>query len=521
LQFRFDDQLIDTNRRELRRGGALVALEPQVFDLLLYLVRNRDRVVSKDNLLEAVWDGRIVSDSALTSRITAVRKAIGDNGEAQRLIRTVPRKGIRFVGNVCEEQTEVVVASPPAPHFSIVVLPFENLSGDPDQEYFADGITDDLTTDLSRISGSFVIARNTAFSYKGKAVNAKKIGRELSVRYVLEGSVHRSSDQIWVNVQLIDAESAAHVWADRFETHRAVLAQVQDEIARRLVRALNIELVKDIGHRIEQEKERDPDARDLVMRAWSWWHRPRSNATVQAAQRAFERALEMEPRSVDAKIGIAMCLITNLLGNYDTGWGGSLRQANARAEQLLLEAIESDPHRPLARSAMGFLRRLQNRLIESRIEFETAIALGANDEWSPGQLGWTLVFLGQPEAGLLEGEKHLRLSPRDPNVWGTYLILSWCRLMLNQVDPAIDLLIKSRAANPRPWFTHFALAAAAGLKGDLDEARTAIAESLKLNPEVDSLERFRARRPWGNSQYWALFAKTAAVGLRRAGLPEQ
>src|SRR5215469_482262 len=197
------------------------------------------------------------------------------------------------------------------------------------------------------------------------------------------------------------------------------------KITRRLARALNLELVKDIGRRIEQEKRQNPDARDLVMRGWYSWHRPRSDATVQAAQKAFEEALEIEPRSVDAKIGIAMCLIANLLGNYHSGWRGSLQQASARAEQLLVEAIESDPHRSLARSAMGFLRRLQNRLIESRIEFETAIALGANDEWSPGQLGWTLLLLGQPEAALRESERHLRLSPRDPNVWGTYVLLGW------------------------------------------------------------------------------------------------
>jgi TolB-like protein/Tfp pilus assembly protein PilF len=413
------------------------------------------------------------------------------------------------------------VALSTAPRLSIVVLPFANLSSDPDQDYFADGITDDLTTDLSRISGSFVIARSTAFAYKGKLVDVKQVGRELDVRYVLEGSVRRSTDQVWVNVQLIDAESAAHVWAERFETHRAELAEAQDEITRRLARALNIELVRDIGRRIEQEKGRDPDARDLVMRWWSWWHRSRSQTTMQAAREAFERALEIEPRSVDAKIGMAMCLIESLVGNFGSGSGRSFQHASARAEQLLLEAIENDPHRSLARSSMGFLRRLQNRLVESRVEFETAIGLGANDEWSPGQLGWVLLFLGQPEAGLICGEKHLRLSPRDPNVWGTYLILGWCRLLSNEIDRAIDPLIKSRAANPRPWVTHFALAAAMGLKGNLDEAKAALMESLKLNPQVDSLARFRAYRPWGSPQYWALFEKTAAAGVRQAGFRDE
>jgi TolB-like protein len=537
VEFVFGNQVLDVERRELRQGGELIALEPQVFDLLVYLVRNRERVVSKDDLLEAIWGGRIVSESTMTSRINAVRKAIGDSGEAQRLIRTVPRKGIRFIGAVREEREPIApinalpvaaaeFAGPStevksARRLSIVVLPFANLANDPDQEYFADGITDDITTDLSRISGSFVIARSTAFTYKGKPVDAKQIGRELGVRYVLEGSMRRAGNQVRVNVQLIDAEGGAHVWADRFETDRANLAEAQSEITARLAWTLKLELVKDVGRRIEQEKGRDPDARDLVMRGWSWWYRPRSDSTVQAAQRAFEWALAIEPRSVDARIGIAMCLIANLVGNYDSGWGGSLQQASARAEQFLLEAIESDPHRSLARSAMGFLRRVQNRLIESQIEFETAIALGANDEWAPAQLGWTLLLLGQPGAGLIEGAKALRRSPRDPNIWGTYLQLGWCQLLLNHIDPTIDLLIKSRATNPRPWVTHFGLAAALGLKGDLDGARTALAESLRIKSEVNSLARFLTFRPWGNPEYWALFENTAAAGLRRAGFPDE
>ena len=192
-----------------------------------------------------------------------------------------------------------------APRLSIVVLPFANLSNDPEQEYFADGITDDLTTDLSRISGSFVIARNTAFTYKGKSVDVKQIGRELGVRYVLEGSVRRTGDQVRVNVQLIDAETGAHLWADRFDTDRANLAEAQDEITGRLAGTLNLELVKDAGRRIDQERAVDPDARDLVMRGKAVSLRPHSAANRQEALRAFERALEIDPESIDAKIGIA------------------------------------------------------------------------------------------------------------------------------------------------------------------------------------------------------------------------
>jgi adenylate cyclase len=698
LLYCFEDFSLDTARREFRRGGALIALQPQVFDLLEYTIRNRERVVSKDDLLGAVWNGRIVSESTLSTRINAARSALGDNGEEQRLIRTAHGKGIRFVGVVHEqgetvrklaaifaadvagysrlmEQDEIgtlrrltacraildervaayrgrifgsagdsVVADfasavdavqcavavqealapeeqvrfrvgvhvgdvivqgdnlfgdgvniaarlealaepggicisgavrdqigtrlpysfddlgersvkniarpvrvyamgagdlssvPPvmtsaepgkpvalstAPRLSIVVLPFANLSSDPDQEYFADGITDDLTTDLARISGSFVIARNTAFTYRGKAVDVKQIGRELGVRYVLEGSVRRASNQVRVNVQLIDAESGAHVWADRFETDRRDLADAQSEITGRLAQSLNLELVRDVGRRIEREKAVNPDAQDLVMRGWALYHRPRSAAATLEAQRAFERALEIDPRSVDARVGIAAVLLVNLVGNFAPRADSSFEQDSARAEQSLLEAIESDPNHSAAHSNMGLLRRVQNRLTEARIEFEAAISCGANDAYTHGQLAWTLLLLGQPRAGLVQAEKILRLSPRDPTIWGAYLILGWCQLLLNEAEPALELLIKSRAANPRPWVTHFGLAAALGLIGDLEGAKAALAESFKLNPEVDSLARFRVYRPWGNPQYWALFEKTAAAGTRQAGVPDQ
>jgi len=414
-------------------------------------------------------------------------------------------------------QIPPVVASNPVPRLSIVVLPFANLSNDPEQEYFADGITDDLTTDLSRIVGSFVIARNTAFNYKGKSVDVKQIGRELGVRYVLEGSVRRIGDQVQMNAQLIDAESGAHVWADRFDTNRTKLAEAQSEITGRLARTLNLELERDAGRRIEQEKTVDPDARDLVMRGWALWHRPYSTASSQEAQKTFERALEIDPGSVDAMIGIATILVINVAD----GLSSSSQQDLARAGQLLAEALERDAHRSIAHYAMGMLRRDQNRLAEARIEFETAIALDRNNNGALRQLGLVSIYLGEPEAGIPYIEKDIRLNPHDPFIAISYWGLGASHLFLGHVDQAIDLLKHARAASPRLWSMHFWLAGALGLKGDLDEAKVALAESLKLKPEMNSLAWRRASSPLNaNPPYWALQEKTLNVGLRRAGFPD-
>jgi adenylate cyclase len=217
-------------------------------------------------------------------------------------------------------------------------------------------------------------------------------------------------------VQLIDAESGAHLWADRFDTDRANLSAAQDEITGRLARTFNLELMKDAGRRIEQEKAVDPNARDLIMRGWAWYYRPRSTTTVQEAQRAFELALEIEPGSVDARIGVAAILVVSLAN----GWSSSVQQDQARAELLFLEAVERDPNRSMAHFALGILRRFQNRLTESRIEQEAAIALDHNNARAFHQLGLTMMFLGQPEAAIAHIEKAIRLNPHDANIADSY-----------------------------------------------------------------------------------------------------
>jgi len=404
-----------------------------------------------------------------------------------------------------------------APRLSIVVLPFANLSNDPDQEYFADGITDDLTTDLSRISDTFVIARDTAFNYKGKAIDVKQMGHELGVRYILEGSVRRAGDQVQLNVELIDAENGAHVWADRFETDRANLTKAQNEITGRLARTLHLELLEAATFRVEQDNAGTPDARDLVMRGWAWFYRTASVANREEARRAFELALQIDPGSVGARVGIASTLVSNLL----EGWSNFVQEDQTRAEKLLLEVFERDANNPVAHWAMGMLRRVQNRLAEARIEFETATALDRNSR-SFAQLGFVLMYLGQPEAAIPNIQKAIRLSPHDPNIYASYGGLGICELFLGHIDEAIDLLRKARAANPRIYSAHLFLAGALGLKGDLDDARLALSEAIKLKPDVTSLARWHAYRPWEtNPQYWALREKTLNVGLRRAGFPDE
>jgi adenylate cyclase len=413
-----------------------------------------------------------------------------------------------------------------APHLSIVVLPFSNLSNDPDQEYFADGITDDLTSDLSRISGSFVIARTTAFTYKGKPIDVKQIGRDLGVRYVLEGSVRRTGDQLRLNAQLIDADSGAHLWADQCDTSRANLAVAQSEITGRLAWTLNMALVTDASRRIEHEASVEPDVRDLVMRGWASWYAPQNQKTAQEALRAFERALEIDPRSADARVGIARVLVgrvTNATSSRSYH-EDEVQQDVARVERLHSEAIESDPNQPMAYAVLGLLRRTQARLSESRIALEKALALDPNFEWANMHLGWTLLFLGEPGDAIAHGEKSLRFSPRDPSIFWRYELLGWCQLVSNHADEAVDLFIKGRTANPRIWTTAYGLAGALALKGDLDAAKAVLAETLKLKPEINSLAQWYAWLPWTSKanapRFWALQDRTLDTGLRRIGFPE-
>ena len=279
----FEGHSLDVDRRELRSGEKLVAVEPQVFDLLTFLICNSDRVVSKDDLISGVWKGRIVSDSTLNSSINAVRQAIGDSGEVQRFIRTIPRKGFRFVGSVRQEaegheikadassaSVQSGLSLPDKP--SIAVLPFANFSGDTEQAYFADGMVDEIITALSRIPWLFVIARTSTFSYGTRSIDIRQVGRELGVRYVLEGSVRKEADRVRIMPQLIDASTGAHLWAERFEGSIDRIFELQDQVTEKIVGAIGPKLQRVEIERIRHKPTENLDAYDYFLRGVASFH---------------------------------------------------------------------------------------------------------------------------------------------------------------------------------------------------------------------------------------------------------
>ena len=374
---------------------------------------------------------------------------------------------------------EILAPAKPAPteaaHLSIVVLPFANLSGDPSQDYFADGITDNLTTDLSRIRNSFVIARNTAFTYKGKNIDAKEIGKELGVRYVLEGSVQRDQDRVRINAQLIDANSGAHLWADQFDTTRADLLQMQDEIVARLANALGFELVKAETQRSALSK--NPDATDLAMRC---------NTTVrtagyfgkeaEAGYRLCEQALNADPNNVYALITLAVKFYLPVMLNRSADPQADLK----RADELASRALAVDANFSAAHFVKGQVLKAkpgpqgaERRLDDAIVEYERALALDPNSANAVAALGDAYFALRQPEKAIEFTDKAIRLSPHDPALSFRYATKSWAYLALQQYDQAIEWARRSIAINPNYALIYSVLATAFALTGHEAEARDA------------------------------------------------
>jgi adenylate cyclase len=409
-------------------------------------------------------------------------------------------------------------SSPPiaAPRLSIVVLPFTNLSNDPDQQYFADGITEDVTTDLSRIEKMFVISRNTAFTYRNKPIDTKQIGRELGVRYVLGGSVRRSGNQVRVSAQLIDAATDAQLWAERSDSDTGDLFALQNEITSRIANALGIELVAAEAARPTEH----PDALDYLLRGRAVLLKTWTPDIFREAINLFEHALALDPQSVEAQSRLAFILATRVL----SGMADSAAADLARAEGLVDQALAALPRYAFAHFAKGNVLRAQNRWDEAIPEYEAALALNHNLVHALLHLGWCKLSIGSIEEVIPLVEQAIRLSPRDPGIGSFYHLIWNVHLLQSRTDEAIVWLEKTRSIMPAAPFPRSRLAAAYALRGETERAVAELAEARRLNggdlfSSIAHLKTYPGG--WGTPKTRALFEATYFGGLRKAGMPEE
>jgi TolB-like protein/Tfp pilus assembly protein PilF len=520
LRLIFADHVLDSDRRELRRGDRLVALEPQVFDLLVYLMENRERVVSKDDLIASVWGGRIVSDSTLTSRINAARKAIGDSGGEQKLIRTIARKGLRFVGAARTEPGDEPAAVPPEEisepsrqslplldRPAIAVLPFTNMTGDSTQEYFSDGISEDIITALSKLRWFFVIARNSSFVYKDRAVHMKQVAEELGVGYVVEGSVRKVGDRVRITAQLNDAATGSHIWAERYDRGLADVFAVQDEITEAIVAAIEPQLYAAENFHAKRKPPDSLDAWDLVMRAMShYWRITKPDNVV--AQALLEKATAIDPNYGQA---LGMLATTYTFGAH-MGWADMATVAPV-AERAALAAIQADDEDPWAHYALGCVYLFARRFDDSLAEFETALRLNPNFSLAQGYRGLTLAYCGRAAEAQSATQRALRLSPRDPLAAVYYGIASYAQFVARNYEEAMRLARDGIRQRGDFVGAHRVLTAAAGLAGRAELAVAALHELRRVQPNI-SLAWIAKEMPIQHD----VERRHYLEGFRRAGL---
>jgi TolB-like protein len=519
LLYRFEKYVLDTDRRELRQGDDLVPLAPQVFDILVYLIRHRERVISKEDLIADVWGGRVVSESALTTRLNGVRKAIGDSGEEQRLIKTLPRKGFRFVGDIREgpqptntptrEMPTTILVSHEQP--SIIVLPFANLSGDPLQDYFTDGVVEDITTELSRFSELFVIARNTSFTYKGRAVDVRAVGRDLGVRYVLEGSVRKVEKRVRITGQLIDAESGKHIWADRFESSLEDIFALQDQMAHSVVGAIVPRLEQAEIERAKRKPTESLSAYDCFLRGMAGWH-DWTRTGHDAALKQFQRAIELDPDFARPHALAAGCYLMR----KSNGW--VVDRAAETAETERLARLGADLGRAdavaLAWSAHA-LAHVVGDIGAGIAWIDHALRLNPNLAVAWQRSGWIHVYAGEPEVAIEHVRTAMRLSPLDPLMHLAYSAMAYGYFFLGDLDQSS--IWSDRALQMRPdWpaalrvsaMSH-ALAGRERLKQEAMMRLRTLQPALRLS---NLHEQIFLRRPEHMERF---------IGaMRKAGLPE-
>jgi TolB-like protein len=519
MRYQFEDFALDSDRRELAQGAGTIAIGPQVFDLLLHLVQNREHVVTKDNLIDVVWGGRIVSESTLTSHINAVRKAIGDTGEEQRLVRTIARKGYRFVGDVHESPAFVradtssldATALPVPDRPSIAVLPFLNLSGESEQDYFVDGVVDDIISALSRMRWLFVIARNSSFTYKGRSVDVKQVGRELGVRYVLEGSVRKAASRVRITGQLVDACTGATLWSERFESAIDDLFELQDQMTTSVVGALAPHLERAEIERAYHKPTERLDAYDYYMRGM-WKFRQVSRAAIDEALPLFHAAIRRDPEFASAYAMAAWCHSWRKLSR----WVTDLEREIAEGTRLARRALELGQDDAVALAASAHvLTHLVHDFDGSIALLERALVLDPNlaAGWYLG--GFVKIWRGELDDAIEWIARGMRLSPLGPDMHRMEVGAAMAHLMAGRMGDALSWTERASLHGSDHALPISIFAAVYARAGRDTEARRAMQHLRELDPEL-RLSHLHKWLPFQRPQDLESFAGA----LREAGLPE-
>ena len=531
MTYLFENYSLDAGRRELRAGSELVPVEPLVFDLLQFLISNRERVVSKDDLFAGVWNGRIVSESTLSSRITAARHAIGDSGEAQRLIRTVARKGFRFVGTVQIEARQAQdrsatnsygrenseafqfkdAARTLSDRPSIAVLPFANFSADPDQEYFVDGIIEDVINALSQFRWLFVIARSSSFIYKGRALDIKAIGHELGVRYVLDGSVRKAAHRVRITAELIDTATGAHLWGNRFDGGLEDIFHLQDQITASVVSAIAPKLEQVEIERAKRKSTEIPGAYDYYLRGMGnlyLWTRE----SIAEALRLFCKAVETDPAFASAYGMAAYCYVQR----KSQGWFTDRQQEISAASRFSRQAAELGRDDAIALSkAAHTLSYVVGDVDSSVALIDQALAVNPNLASAWYVSGWVRIFLGDPEHAIEHLTHAAQLSPFDPLIFHVHAGIGYALFFAGRHSDAARWLEKALSVAPDYLTALRGAAASYAVMRRLEDARKLMNHMRKLDPAL-RLSNLKELLPLRRQEHYTKWSEA----LREAGLPE-
>ena len=514
MRYFFEKYALDTDRRELRRGADLISITPQVFDLLELLIRNRERVVGKDDLIAAIWGGRIVSDAALTTRLNVARRAIGDSGAKQRLIKTLPKKGIRFVGAVREEHEHAAGISPqpqtrpvgPSLGPSIAVLPFTVAADGRDREFLSDGVADDLITELSKLRSLRVVARNASFAHREKSADVWRIGRALGVSYVLEGSARVADGRLRITGRLIDAATGMHVWAARYERPCGDSLSARDEITEAMVTAIAPAIAYSERQRAMRKPPESLDAWDAYQRGM--WHMSKCEPAENGLARTFfQRATELDPAYAPAQSALAWShmMSASIFSEMSIAEGCMLGDPLVR-KAIALDENDVEPRARLALSAL-----LQGDLEGAFEEAEQVLSVNDYCADALGVKGAALIYSGRREEGRQAIQRYLRLSPSDPARPIRLSQIAASQYLDENYASAVLTARQIVRQYPKHPLAYRWLAAALGQLGRAAEAEQALQSLLTLSPS--SLDMYVRQRP----QYCNIEYAPMLAGLRKAG----